>query len=519
MFQIWHSPESDLFLCKTKIYVPDKPGLLARIAYLFAKNEVNITYFYYNRSEHPNLVLVEGKHSEIQAFESLRTKFQQEKLFEELFEEHLQITDINNILKISVYLENKPGTLAHFANLLKEHEANVVYMIYNQMISENKADIAFYIKNTEQINSLLQKMNEAAYYYSLEYSGGDKENTNRIIGLNLIERFFLKLRKILNKEDVEVIQKIINTSKYLSDILINFNKEAGRNLEAGQIFANILAFAISSRTKTGEKFSYNRLPTLPFGDILLHSFKLPTGGNIYIFQENDTFVMIDGSYGVYYEDVKRMLQENDIDPSQIKKIYISHADADHAGLSGYFEEEFGTEIFMHETSKEIIDNENRAFGAITPLVELNHYFTILVHELTECRFPKYWTAFNNETKEKIKDFSVIDYFNIGGFQFKVIESLGGHVPGQVFFLSDSAGLIFTGDYLLYVPSLVQEEKNILNIPKFLMTSTNADSRVFRKEMQILTEISKEIDERLKEKGKGLIILPGHGDYYPARLLY
>jgi len=101
--------------------------------------------------------------------------------------------------------------------------------------------------------------------------------------------------------------------------LINFNKEAGRNLEAGQIFANILAFAVSSRTKTGEKFSYKRLPTLPFGDILLHAFKLPTGGNIYIFEENDTFIMIDGSYGVYYEDVKRMLQENDIDPSQIKK--------------------------------------------------------------------------------------------------------------------------------------------------------------------------------------------------------
>jgi len=95
---------------------------------------------------------------------------------------------------------------------------------------------------------------------------------------------------------------------------------------------------------------------------------------------------------------------------------------------------------MHETSKEIIDNENRAFGAITPLVELNHYFTILVHELTECKFPKYWKAFERKTKEKIKDFKVIDYFNIGSFKFKVIESLGGHVPGQVFFLSDSAGL-------------------------------------------------------------------------------
>ncbi|MCS7203877.1 MAG: MBL fold metallo-hydrolase [Thermodesulfovibrio sp.] len=518
MFQLWQLLEKESFICKTKIFIPDKPGSLAKIASVFAQNQINIIYFYYNRSEHPNRVLIEGKCSKKEAFITLYKNLTKEGYFDEIYEEDLQITNINNILKISVYLENKPGSLAKFAWILKSFDANVIYMIYNELISENKADIAFYVKDTEQIKNLLQKMNEEGYHYSLEYSGTDEEKTNRIIGLNLMERFFFKLRRILNEQEIDNLKKLVNTSKYLSETLIKFNKEAGKNLEAGEVFGNILTFAISSTKKIKENFCYKKLPPLPFGDILLHCFKLPTGGNVYIFQQNSSYIMIDGSYGIYYEDVKKMLKENGIEPSKIEKIYISHADADHAGLSGYFEEEFGTEVFMHKDSKGIIENENRAFGANTPLTELNKYFTVLVNTFTQCKFPKNLKSFENRFNEKIKDFTVIDSFDIGNLTFKVIESLGGHIPGQVFFLSESAGLFFTADYLLYIPSLNEEEKSLLNIPKFLITSTNADSRIFRKEMQLLTELSKEINEKLKKSNKGLLILPGHGDYYPAKLL-
>lgn len=51
-------------------------------------------------------------------------------------------------------------------------------MIYNEMVSENKAETAFYVKNTEQINNLLRQMNEYGYHYSIEYTGEDERNTN-----------------------------------------------------------------------------------------------------------------------------------------------------------------------------------------------------------------------------------------------------------------------------------------------------------------------------------------------------
>jgi hypothetical protein len=51
------------------------------------------------------------------------------------------------------------------------------------------------------------------------------------------------------------------------------------------------------------------------------------------------------------------------------------------------------------------------------------------------------------------------------------------------------GLFFTGDYLLYVPSLSEEEKSFLNIPKLLMTSTNVNSKIFREEMELLKNLA------------------------------
>lgn len=512
VLEVWRSLDNDLFLCRVKVYVPDKPGSLAKIASYFADYGINISYFYYNRSEHPNRVLVEGK-SEDNIFKPLYKDLSREGFFRELYEEDLQITNLDNILKVSVYLENKPGTLADFARILKGHDANVTYMVYNEMISENRAEIAFYVKDPGEISELARELNDLGYHYNFEYSGIDKEESDRIIGLNLVEMFYFKLREILDDKEVDKIKKLVNTSKKLSDTLLKFNREAGRNLEAGQVFGNILALAISSRTKMGDSFHYKRLPSLPVGDILLHAFRPPTGGNIYLLEYDDDLVMIDGSYGIYYDNVKVMLEENGLDPSMINRIYLSHADADHAGLSGYFQEEYGAKVFMHPSAKDIIKEDNRAAGSNTPLLELNHYFTILVNHFTECKFPKTWQAYKTKKEGEIGEFPIIDNFKVGDLHFKVLESLGGHIPGQVFFLSEDAGLLFTADYLLYVPSLEGDERRFLNIPRFLMTSTNANSMLFHEEMQKLEELAKKIDKT----DRGLLILPGHGDYYPIRL--
>lgn len=228
--------------------------------------------------------------------------------------------------------------------------------------------------------------------------------------------------------------------------------------------------------------------------------------------------MIDGGYGHYYNDVKAMLRENGLDPGRVRRIYVTHPDADHAGMTGYFAEEFGSRVYLHRHARGVLEHENRAWGSNSPILDLNHYFTVLVNEFTKFRAPRDWIPYGSEDIERIEGLTVIDSFELADQTYKVLESTGGHVPGQVFFVSHDSGLVFTGDFLLLVDSLSQEDREALNLPKFMMTSTNADSQLFRQEMKTLKEFIVRFDEQLEVLGRGAVIVPGHGDYYSARRL-
>ena len=60
-------------------------------------------------------------------------------------------------------------------------------------------------------------------------------------------------------------------------------------------------------------------------------------------------------------------------------------------------------------------------------------------------------------------------------EFEVLESLGGHLHGQVFLLFPAEGILFSADSLIGFDSLTPEREEF-NIPaKNLMTSVNVDS--------------------------------------------
>jgi len=520
-FQIYCAEDGVVYLAKIVIFIPDRPGSLAELAAAFARHDANIILFHYNRSEHQNRVLLEVVS---ESMESLRTACADAVANSSDPSEagssglDLGLLDTGNILRIEVHLEHKPGALGAFAALLKEHDANVINMEYNEDASASSALFSIVTKTTSEIDSLLRNMNSRGFHYSLLYKGSDSQEVEHIIGLNLAERFFFKLKKLLNTADIERMKKLFSSSRLLSDTLVQFNNEAGRDLEAGNIFTNVLAFASASIMKSGEKFSYTALPVIERSGIKVHAFRLPTGGNVFILEGRDELVMIDGGYGLYYEKTKEMLRSRGLDPSRIKRIYISHADADHAGMAGLFADEFGCMVWMHPEAEGIIRNHNRAWGSATPYIDLNRCFTVLVDEFTRASFPGEWNAFKVSGKENAGGFGVVDEFSLDGRSFSVLMSLGGHLKGQVFFLSIEAGIFFTADYLLNIDSLPAEEREVLSFPKFMMISTNVDSAVFRQEMDMLKKLALDCDAELRSRGSSLIIAPGHGDYYEASAL-
>jgi glyoxylase-like metal-dependent hydrolase (beta-lactamase superfamily II)/uncharacterized protein with ACT and thioredoxin-like domain len=509
--------DQDLLL-KFRVFLKDRPGSLAAFSSLIADCGGNISFFHYDRSVDSSRVVIEvrmiSQHDVAALFHALKAK---KYAFEKLggLKEDIQITALESILEIKVRLLNRPGSLAAFARLLKRHRANVIYMFYDEDIDPESADIAMATKDPGEIDQMLNAVNAEGYYYRVLYRGSDKKEIEHIIGLKLVEKFFMRLRKLLSDSETREIKALVESSQELSDDLVRFYSEAGNNLEAADVFEKVLTLASLSRSHVGRRFSAVEMPSIRLGQrVRLSGFRLPTSENIYIFQHDGALTMIDGGYGVYYEDIKKLMREKGWNPAQLTRIFLTHADADHAGTAGYFSDEFGTTVYMHPAGKGVISGDNRTYGLAGKLSRLNKFYTRLVNRFTNCRFPKAPEYFSSSARGKAGAFDIIDTFSIGDLQFDVLESHGGHIPGNVFFLNRAYGLLFTADYLLNIKTLTAEDKDTLNVYKYLLISPNSNGPVFREEMMALRELMLGIKAKIKRQGRDALILPGHGEYYP-----
>jgi glyoxylase-like metal-dependent hydrolase (beta-lactamase superfamily II)/glycine cleavage system regulatory protein len=503
-------------LAKFRVFLPDRPGSLAGFASAIATAGGNIAFFHYDRSADSSRVVVEVQLADEAGVEALTAALRAGAYGLEIpaaGADEVQITSVENVLEIKVRLENRPGTLAAFARLLAEHDANVIYMLYDEDIDPESADIAMAAKDTAEITALLQAMNERGYYYRVLYRGADEQEAAHVIGLKMVEKFFLRLKKLLPASTVDEVRSLVSSSRDLYQDLVQFYREAGNNLEAGDVFEQVLTFASRSRSWTGDRFTARKMGPLALSGVKLYGFRLPTSENIYLLDDGDELTMIDAGHGIYYEDVKRYLRSQDLDPGKVRRILVTHPDTDHAGMSGYFEQEFGSVVMMHSGSADVIANMNRAHGAAGPLANLNKYYTRLSSRFTECRFPEHPRYFDTADRRTSGQFKIIDELMIGPLRFDVLESRGGHTPGLVFFLEREHGLLFTSDFLLNVPSLSTEEKEHLGIYRYLLTNPNKDSRVYRDETEALKELARNMDRNLRSKGGKFLIFPGHGKYY------
>lgn len=517
--QTRRAADSDL-LIKFRVFLRDRPGSLAAFSSVIADCHGNISFFHYDRSIDSSRVVVEVRMNG-NTNDDLETLLRALKTKKYVFEaasagsmDDIQITDLQNILEIKVRLVNKPGTLAAFARLLRKHHANVIYMFYDEDIDPESADIAMASKNPGEIDKLLDALNTEGYYYRVIYRGSDKEEIEHIIGLKLVEKFFIRLRKLLSGSDTKEVKALVESSKELSDDLIQFYAEAGNNLESADVFEKVLTLASLSRSHVGKRFRAVEMPPLQLGKrVRLFGFRLPTSENIYVFQHDNELTMIDGGYGIYYDDIKRLFKKMAWAPADLRRIFLTHADADHAGTTGYFAAEFGTKVYMHPAGKDVIAGDNRAHGVPGKLSNLNRFYTRLVNRFTDCRFPIRPKYFPTSAIGRAGAFNVIDKFSIGVLEFEVLESHGGHVPGNVFFLNREYGLLFTADYLLNVKSLTAHNKDTLNVYKYLLISPNSNGPVFREEMAALQDLMKGINIKAHRHGRSALILPGHGEYY------
>jgi glyoxylase-like metal-dependent hydrolase (beta-lactamase superfamily II) len=513
--------EADGWRLGTTLSLPDQPGELAALAGLVAKHEANMTCFAYNRSEHPGLVRVAATCVSASRAGALTDAFMEagyltpSKEATDEASEEATLLDPEALLRVKISLVDKPGALAAFAEVLRRHGANVMYLAYDVDEAPGLAEMAMATASATEVSGLLGELNGLGYHYHVTWQGGEGA-IDEVVGLNEVETFLFKLREVLPPDRLDALAELFRTSDDMRRILLDFRREAGgddASLAASEVFTNILQFAATSLGKTGARFMPQLTGPLPLTDtVRMYMVACPTGANAYLLEHGDGYTLIDSGYGLYFPDMMPWLAARGFEPSRIKDALFTHPDADHAGWAAPLEEEFGTKLYMPALSRLVFEQENRAAGGDNRLHALNKAFTRLVGRITELRSPRTILPYPEDQGQE-GEFPVIGRFMVGDLELKILGSLGGHIPAQVFIYAPAQGLLFCGDYLLDVASLSDRAKSTLSISRYLMTSTNNDSRLFGREMEHLKALMSGAQARLAASGRSAWVFPGHGEFY------
>ncbi|MFA7199749.1 MAG: MBL fold metallo-hydrolase, partial [Methanoculleus sp.] len=314
-------------------------------------------------------------------------------------------------------------------------------------------------------------------------------------------RFAQAVRGLIGTAEDEFLLSLLQDVNHIVQELNNLGQDPR------EVFEWVLLTGRTLRNTTGERF-YADVQRIRLTDAVeVLCFQMPGGGNIFLLHAPDETVMIDTGYGIYHDDAVRMFQHYGLgDLSKIRRIYLTHADADHCGAGGLF----GATAYTHTGSREIIRRANRAYGSRSESSILEEVYTTIINLFSHFAPPENPELFPAEALGTRSIFPVLARFSVHGLEFEVLESLGGHMHGQVYFFCPEHGIIFTADTLINFGSLDEDRKRYNSLADQLVTSVNVDSDRARQERKALLELIRETDEELAPRGRRCLVACGHG---------
>jgi glyoxylase-like metal-dependent hydrolase (beta-lactamase superfamily II)/uncharacterized protein with ACT and thioredoxin-like domain len=475
--------------------MPDRPGSLHTAAEIITRYEGNINRIQYDRRIDRHIVF----------FELTAVSEAYDKIREELEKIGYLQTSLQPIafLKFHVYLPNCPGALFDFLNYITSAEANITYLDFDERGKHpERLVVGLSIENTCLIDALLNQLKSKYRLEILEYDTTGEKLDDTVFYLRLAQ----KLRLFIGNTEDAFLMRFLHDINHIAQELSNLQKDPI------EVFENILKVGDCLNRTTGDNFFADVQRIRIKDGIDLFSFQPPCGGNIYLFDTTHERVMIDTGYGIYYQDVVNMLQHYGLgDLSRLKRIYITHADADHIGAAGFFP----APSYLNNETLLITRETSRAYGSSNEGCILEEVYTKIINLFSRFTPPTNIVLFPEIPKwsgraEKRGDFPIVARFKIGNLNFEALEGLGGHMHGEIFFLCPDEGLLFPQDALINFKSLSSERTEYNVLADYLMTSVNVDSKLAREERNALLSLVSEINEKLAEKGKRCLICCGHG---------
>ncbi|HOC84160.1 MAG TPA: MBL fold metallo-hydrolase [Methanoculleus sp.] len=470
--------------------MPDEPGALHRAADIVKSYSGNINRIQYDRRIDPATVF----------FEVTATPETYVQMKEDLHAiGYLQETlPALGFLKFSLYLPHQPGSLFELLTYITGAGANIAYIDFDdRRCDPGRVTISLNIEKTAIVESLLDRLKSRYRLDIIEYDMTGEKLDDTVFYV----RFAQAVRGLVGTAEDGFLLSFLHDVNHIVQELNSLGQDPK------EVFESILATGRTLRNTTGDRF-YADLQRIRLSDAVeVFCFQMPCGGNIFLLRAPDETVMIDTGYGIYHEDVMRMFRHYGLPNQQgIGRVYITHADADHCGAGGFS----GEKVHTHAGSLAIIRQANRAYGSRSESSILEEVYTTVINLFSRFTPPENPDLFPAEMIGMRSIFPVLARVKVHDIEFEVLESLGGHLHGQVYLFCPGHGIVFTADTLINFGSLDEDRKRYNSLADFLVTSVNVDSECARRERKALLELIRDLDEELSPHGRRCLVAGGHG---------
>ena len=470
-------------------HMPDEPGALHKAAEIVTRYNGNVDRIHYDRRIDPYTVFFEIRCND-SAYERIKKEL-------ELLGYLQNSLAVPSFLKFNVYLPNRPGALFEFLHHTTSARCNIAFLDFDDRSKfPERLTVSLTIEDSPLVQGLLEELKSEYPLEILEYDTTGKHLDDTVFYI----RFAQELRQLIGDTEDRFLLRLLSDINHIVQELHNQGEDPKL------VFNSVLQTGKTIKATTGKGF-FADVQQVEMGQgARLFCFQMPCGGSVFALVSADEVMLVDTGYGIYHDDVVRLLADHGIsDLAQIKRVYISHADADHSGGAGLFEAEF----LAHPGTVDIVERSNRAYGSKLESSVLEEVYTRLINMFSNFHPPSKFTLLERDLGMR-GPFRILARDQFAGMDFEVLESLGGHLFGQIFLLFPEEGVLFSADSLIGFDSLTPEREEFNILAKNLMTSVNVDSEKAGQERKGLMALATQIDRDLAPSGKRCLVCGGHG---------
>ncbi len=402
------------------------------------------------------------------------------------------------VLTFSLSLPHEPGALCAFLDHTTSSRANISSIDFDDRGRHpDRVTITLSVEEHAAAERLLDTLMSRYPIEILEYDSTGKSLDDTVFYLRLAQQ----IREIIGDSEDPFLLSFLGDINHAVQELMNCGEDPRR------IFESFLLTGKTLTGTTGDRF-FADIQTLPLAPgLTLHCIQPPCGGSIFLIDEPGGITMVDTGYGIYSRDIAALLTS--MIPGwdhRISDLIITHADADHCGAGGVS----AVPAHLHPGTLEIIRAANRAYGSRSEASVLEEIYTTMINLFSRFNPPVQVAPFDTHPIGEREGFPVIGTMNIGGYRFEILESLGGHLHGQVYLYSREIGVLFTADTVINFRHLTPDRVAYNTLAVILVTSVNVDSEVAKEERRRLLDLARDSAGSFQGGRKSCLLCCGHG---------